>query len=66
MARSMVFCGMLAARAFCTAVRSRGLESSTAPPSRAATVSSRISLVNNFPRLASLAPFFRLIVLHLE
>src|SRR5262245_4891186 len=57
---------MLCARAARTAVRSRGLALMSPPPRRAATVISLISLVKIFPRLASLAAFLCLIVLHLE
>src|SRR5690348_8334393 len=48
------------------AVRSRGLESGSPPPTRAAMVISRISLVKMRPRLASVAAFLCLIVAHLE
>src|SRR5262245_64524831 len=66
MARSMVSLGMLCARAASTAVRRRGLAFASPPPRRAATVISLMSLVKTFPRLASLAAFLCLIVLHLE
>src|SRR5580693_35145 len=48
------------------AVRRRGLESGSPPPTRAAMVISRISLVKMRPRLASVAAFLCLIVAHLE
>jgi len=58
--------GMLFARAVLTAVRSRGFELRSPPPSRAATVISLISLVKSLPRRASLVAFLCFIVLHLE
>src|SRR5215475_14424885 len=66
MARSIVSPGMLWARAARTAVRKRGLALTSPPPRRAATVISLMSLVKIFPRLASLAAFLCLMVLHLE
>jgi hypothetical protein len=42
------------------------LASGSPPPWRAATLISRATFVNNAPRLASFAPFWRLIVDHLE
>src|SRR5262249_41428009 len=66
MARSIVSPGMLWERAARTAVRSRGLAFTSPPPRRAATVISLMSLVKIFPRLASLAAFLCLMVLHLE
>src|SRR5262245_49502666 len=66
MARSIVSFGMLCARAASIAVRRRGLAFASPPPRRAATVISLMSLVKAFPRLASLAAFLCLIVLHLE
>jgi hypothetical protein len=66
-ARSMFSLGMLAALAASTAVRRRGLKlGSPLPPIRAATVISRMSLVNILPRFASLAAFLCLMVLHFE
>src|SRR5215472_4882742 len=63
----MLSFGMLAALAARTAVRSRGLKlGSPLLPIRAATVISLISLVNILPRLASLAAFLCLMVLHFE
>ena len=48
------------------AERRRGLESGSPPPTRAAMVISRITLVKVRPRLASVAAFLCLIVAHLE
>src|ERR1017187_9662010 len=48
------------------AVRRRGFESGSPPPTRAAMVISRITLVKARPRLASVAAFLCLIVAHLE
>src|ERR1700676_2318853 len=48
------------------AVRNLGLESGSPPPTRAAIVISRITLVKMRPRLASVAAFLCLIVAHLE
>ena len=62
----MLSLGMLAARALSTTSRRRGFESDLRPPMRAAVAISRISLVKILPRLASAAPFLRLIVDHLE
>ncbi len=56
---------MLAALAVSTASRRRGLKSGLPPPSRAATVISRISLVQWAPRRASVTAFLRLIWDHL-
>src|SRR5215831_15857333 len=66
MARSMLSLGILFSRAVMTAVRNRGFALTSPPPMRAATVISLISLVNSLPRLASLAAFLCLMVLHLE
>src|SRR5262249_3661316 len=66
MARLMVSAGIDCPLASLTALRTRGLPSTSPPPMRAATVISLISLVKSLPRLASSAPFFRLIVAHLE
>src|SRR5215468_5796987 len=57
---------MLCARAARTAVRSRGFALMSPPPRRAETVISLMSFVKIFPRLASLAAFLCLMVLHLE
>src|SRR6476660_906405 len=65
MARWMFSRGMFSERAFCTASRRRKFDSGSPPPSRAETVISRVSLVKSWPRRASAAPFFRLIVAHL-
>jgi hypothetical protein len=61
MARSMLSLGMLAARALSTTSRRRGLAAGSPPPTRAAVAISRMILVKILPRLASSAPFFRLI-----
>src|SRR5215210_4932160 len=65
-ARWMLSFGIEASRAFWTAVASVGLPSGSPPPSRAATVIARASLVNCLPRLASVAAFLCLIADHLE
>src|SRR5438552_67837 len=62
----MFSCGMELSRAFCTASRSRRLESGLAPPSLAAMMISRASLVKTLPRSASTLPFFRRILCHFE
>src|SRR2546423_9871047 len=64
MARVMVSFGMFASRAARTAERRRALWSGSPPPLRAATVTSRISLVKSAPLLAPIASFFRLILVH--
>src|SRR3990172_6220853 len=66
MARSMLSLGMFSARALSTARRKRKFESASPPPSRAATAISRASRVKIAPRLASAAPFLRLMVDHFE
>src|SRR3989338_9204366 len=66
MARSILSTGILFARAFSMAVRRRGFPLGSPPPMRATTVISLMSLENMAPRLASVAPFLRLIVDHLE
>src|SRR6202521_418717 len=48
------------------AVRRRGLESGSPPPTRAAMVISRITFVKMRPRLASVAAFLCLMVAHFE
>jgi hypothetical protein len=53
-------------RALSITRRRRGLPLGSPPPSRAAVAISRMIFVKIFPRLASAAPFFRLIVDHLE
>src|SRR4029078_11145228 len=65
MARSMFSVGMLAARAVSIARRSRGLPAGSPPPALAATVISRISLVQLAARLLSVIAFLRLICFHL-
>src|SRR5919199_3343579 len=65
MARWMFSWGMFSARARWTARRRRKFASGSPPPSRAAMAISRAILVNIWPRLASLAPFWRLIWAHL-
>src|SRR3954447_4566129 len=65
MARSMFSPGMLTALAASIAVRRRGLPPGSPPPLRAATVISRITLVQDEARLASVIAFFRLICFHL-
>jgi hypothetical protein len=62
----MLSFGMLFAWARSTARRSRVLASGSGKPWRAAIEISRASFVNSWPRLASAAPFCRLIVDHLE
>ena len=62
----MLSLGIEKSRAFCTAVASAGFESGSPPPSRAATVIARASLVKAFPRLASAAALRCLIEDHLE
>src|SRR5947209_9264928 len=63
-ARVMVSFGMFASRAARTAERRRALWSGSPPPVRAATVTSRISLVKSAPLLAPIASFLRLILVH--
>src|SRR5690348_17043408 len=65
MARSMFSLGMELSRAFWMAVASVAFDSGSGPPSFAATRIARDSLEKSWPRLASAAPFFRLIVAHL-
>src|SRR5262245_40197177 len=62
----MVSIGTDADLAFVYIVRRVGFDSRSPPPSRAATSSWRISLANSFPRAASFAPFWCLIVAHFE
>src|SRR5438309_5630159 len=66
MARLMLSIGMFTERALSIARRSRKFASGSPPPARAATMISRATFVNTAPRFASLAPFWRLIVDHLE
>src|SRR5919107_2560747 len=63
--RSMFSLGMLTALAASIAVRRRGLPPGSPPPLRAATVISRITLVQEEARLASVIAFLRLICFHL-
>ena len=65
-ARSMLSLGIEASLAFCTAVAKVALFSGSPPPSRAATVIARASLVNCWPRRASTTAFLCLIEAHLE
>src|SRR5215210_1546449 len=65
MPRSMFSPGMFTALAASIAVRRRGLPPGSPPPLRAATVISRITLVQDEARLASVIAFFRLICFHL-
>src|SRR4051812_17008908 len=62
----MLSLGIEASRAFWIASARAGLPSGSPPPSRAATVIARVSLVNSAPRLASTAFFLCLIDAHLE
>src|ERR1700730_12711064 len=62
----MLSLGMFSFLAARIAVRRRGLEVTSPPPTRAAMVISRISLVKMRPRLASVAAFLCLIVAHFE
>src|SRR4051812_19938861 len=57
--------GMLTALAASMAVLRRGLPPGSPPPLRAATVISRITLVQEEARLASVIAFLRLICFHL-
>src|SRR6185312_13601348 len=66
MARLMLSAGMFSALAASTAVRRRGLLSTSPPPARAAMAISLIRRVKILPRLASVAAFLCLIVAHLE
>src|ERR1035437_9695738 len=65
-ARSMFSFGIDCAFALSIAVRNRGLPSGSPPPNLAATVISRISLVNRAPRFLSVAALYCLICFHLE
>src|ERR1700716_1119769 len=62
----MLSFGIDASRAFWTASASDGLPSGSPPPSRAATVIARASLVKCWPRRASTTAFLCLIECHLE
>src|ERR687895_1075750 len=65
MARSILSLGMLTAFAASIAVRSRGLPFGSPPPLLAATVISRMTLVHDEARRASVTAFLRLICFHL-
>src|SRR5919112_5928488 len=65
MARSMFSPGIFTALAASIAVRRRGLPPGSPPPLRAATVISRMTLVQDEARLASVIAFLRLICFHL-
>src|SRR5918997_706064 len=65
-ARSMLSLGIDASLAFWMASARRGLPSGSPPPSLAATVIARASLVNSLPRRASTIAFLCLIPAHLE
>ena len=65
-ARSMLSLGIEASLAFCMASASDGLPSTSPPPSFAATVMARASLVKSLPRRASTIAFLCLIPAHLE
>src|SRR4051794_5833417 len=62
----MLSLGIEASLAFEIASASAGLPSGSPPPSLAATVIARVSLVNSFPRRASTIAFLCLIPAHLE
>src|ERR1700693_4705277 len=57
--------GMAASRVFSIAFWSARFAAGSGPPSRAATMIARTSFEKSWPRLASVAPFFRLIDAHL-
>src|SRR6476660_8096431 len=65
MARSILSPGMFTALAASIAVRSRGLPPGSPPPLLAATVISRMTLVHDDARRASVTAFLRLICFHL-
>src|SRR4051795_8368176 len=65
-ARSMLSLGIEASRAFWIASASDGLPSGSPPPSFAATVIARASLVKSLPRRAATIAFLCLIPAHLE
>src|SRR5262249_9401041 len=62
----MLSLGIEASRAFCTASPSAGLASTLPPPSRAATVIARASLVKGWPGWASGAPSLCVLDDHFE
>src|SRR5262245_28956543 len=61
----MLSFGIELSRAFWIALASAALDSGSGPPSLAATMMARESFEKSWPRLASAAPFLRLIVAHL-
>src|SRR5829696_5541317 len=61
----MLSFGIEASLAFSMAFWSARFPAGSGPPSRAATMIARASLEKSCPRLASVAPFFRLICAHL-
>src|SRR6478752_4591783 len=65
MLRLTVSAGMLAALAFSTARRKRGLMARSPPPRRAATMISRMTRVQTLPRFSSWRPFLCWIFAHL-
>ena len=65
-ARSMLSFGIEASFAFWTASESAALPTTSPPPSFAATVIARASLVNSLPRRESTIAFLCLIECHLE
>src|SRR4029078_605323 len=66
MARSMLSFGTEVFLAFWTASNRVGLPARSPPPVRAATSMFLISLATRLPRLASMAAFLCLVVVHLE
>src|SRR5512133_788071 len=62
----MFSAGMFTDLASAMIVRSRGFESGSPPPARAATAISLMMRVKMRPRFASAAPFLCLMVCHLE
>ena len=66
MARCTFSLGILAWRALPMAMRRAALSTMFGPPTLAETMISRAILVKILPRLASAAPFARLMVDHLE
>src|SRR3954449_11471027 len=65
-ARSMLSLGIEASLAFCTASASEAFPTRSPPPSFAATVIARVSLVKSLPRRESTIAFLCLIDAHLE
>src|SRR5262245_43881324 len=61
----MLSFGIECSRAFSIAFCSAMFPAGSGPPSRAATMIARVSFEKSWPRLASVAPFFRLIDAHL-